>query len=336
MSSLRHRRILASAGTGKTWQLTTQYLGILLSSGDPHPETILASTFTRAAAGEIRARVLQRLAIASRHDEAGERERKSLREALGLDASAVSAERCIALLQTLLVRLDRLQVRTLDSFFFGIASGSASELGLPVPLEPLDEHGTARLEVEAIDAAIASLAEKGPEPLLATIDALTEGHPGRGVEALVRACATSLASLAEEAPEAAWRWALPDPPPEIEWSWFLAELEALANEAETSATTSKELGGKRVANGIRTTIGLVAAARDAQSSGEGVPLDAWVAVLGKGILRPLAVGDGNFSGKPLHPRVTAALTPAAASAASPGAPAAAQWAEVIVVLIHVY
>ncbi|MGA1044867.1 MAG: UvrD-helicase domain-containing protein, partial [Phycisphaerales bacterium] len=165
MSSLRHRRILASAGTGKTWQLTTQYLGILLSSGDPHPETILASTFTRAAAGEIRARVLQRLAIASRHDEAGERERRSLREALGLDASAVSAERCLALLQTLLVRLDRLQVRTLDSFFFGIASGSASELGLPVPLEPLDEHRAARLELDAVEAAIASLAEHGPEPL---------------------------------------------------------------------------------------------------------------------------------------------------------------------------
>ena len=48
---LRHRRILASAGTGKTWQLTTQYLGILLASDEPSPETILASTFTRAAAG---------------------------------------------------------------------------------------------------------------------------------------------------------------------------------------------------------------------------------------------------------------------------------------------
>lgn len=135
---LRHRRILASAGTGKTWQLTTQYLGILLASEDPRPETILASTFTRAAAGEIRARVLQRLAIAARADDAGERERTSLREAIGLDASLVTPSRCLALLRSLLLRLDRLQVRTLDSFFFGIASGSASELGLPVPLEPLD------------------------------------------------------------------------------------------------------------------------------------------------------------------------------------------------------
>ncbi|MGA0871717.1 MAG: UvrD-helicase domain-containing protein, partial [Phycisphaerales bacterium] len=306
MSSLRHRRILASAGTGKTWQLTTQYLGILLSSGDPHPETILASTFTRAAAGEIRARVLQRLAIASRHDEAGERERKSLREALGLDASAVSAERCLALLQTLLVRLDRLQVRTLDSFFFGIASGSASELGLPVPLEPLDEHRAARLELDAVEAAIASLAEHGPEPLLATLDALTEGHPGRGVESLVGGASSALSALAEEAPESAWSWALPEPPPEIEWPEFLERLEALAIEAETS----KELGGKRVTNAIRTTIGLVAAIRDAQASGDGVPLEAWVAALGKGIVKPLAAGDGTFHKQPVHPRITAALGPA--------------------------
>ncbi|MGA1392535.1 MAG: UvrD-helicase domain-containing protein [Phycisphaerales bacterium] len=306
MSSLRHRRILASAGTGKTWQLTTQYLGILLSSGDPHPETILASTFTRAAAGEIRARVLQRLAIASRHDEAGERERKSLREALGLDASAVSAERCLALLQTLLVRLDRLQVRTLDSFFFGIASGSASELGLPVPLEPLDEHRAARLELDAVEAAIASLAEHGPEPLLATLDALTEGHPGRGVESLVGGASSALSALAEEAPESAWSWALPEPPPEIEWPEFLERLETLAIEAETS----KELGGKRVTNAIRTTIGLVAAIRDAQASGDGVPLEAWVAALGKGIVKPLAAGDGTFHKQPVHPRITAALGPA--------------------------
>lgn len=305
---LRHRRILASAGTGKTWQLTTQYLGILLASEDPRPETILASTFTRAAAGEIRARVLQRLAIAARADDAGERERTSLREAIGLDASLVTPSRCLALLRSLLLRLDRLQVRTLDSFFFGIASGSASELGLPVPLEPLDEHGAARLALDAVDAAIASLAETGTERLLATLDALTEGHPGRGVESLVRGASTALAALAEEAPESSWSWMLPDAPPEVEFAALVERLESLAAEAESS----KDLGGKRVANAIRTTAELVKAIRDVKAAGEGVPLEAWTTALGKGICKALVVGGGLFYNKPVHARIEAALAPAIA------------------------
>ena len=305
-STLRHRRILASAGTGKTWQLSTQYLGILLAADEPRPETILASTFTRAAAGEIRARVLQRLAIASRDDEAGERERKSLRDAIGLDASRVSPARCLTLLRSLLLRLDRLQVRTLDSFFFGIASGSASELGLPVPLDALDEHGTARLELEAVDAAIASLAETGPEPLLATLDALTEGHPGRGVESMVRSASTALAALAEEAPESSWSWVLPEPPPEVDHDSLIERLAALAGEAESS----KELGGKRVANAIRKTIEHLGAIREATNAGEGVSLEHWVTALGKGICKPIALDDGIYYNQPLHSRIQEAVKPA--------------------------
>ena len=50
------RRIMASAGTGKTWNLVARYLDLVLAGVDP--ATILATTFTRAAAAEIRDRVL--------------------------------------------------------------------------------------------------------------------------------------------------------------------------------------------------------------------------------------------------------------------------------------
>ena len=60
--SLTHKRILASAGSGKTFQLTNRYL-TLIGAG-AKPGSILASTFTRAAAGEIRNRILMRLAEA--------------------------------------------------------------------------------------------------------------------------------------------------------------------------------------------------------------------------------------------------------------------------------
>ena len=61
-SPLAHLLIRASAGTGKTFQLSNRYIS-LLASGVP-PSSILATTFTRKAAGEIRDRILERLADA--------------------------------------------------------------------------------------------------------------------------------------------------------------------------------------------------------------------------------------------------------------------------------
>src|SRR5712692_9334319 len=52
--------IRASAGSGKTHQLTSRYIGLLAAGVEP--DTILATTFTRKAAGEILDRVLDRLA----------------------------------------------------------------------------------------------------------------------------------------------------------------------------------------------------------------------------------------------------------------------------------
>ena len=59
MNERTHELVLASAGTGKTYQLSLRYLDLLFR-GVP-PERILATTFTRKAAGEILERILQRL-----------------------------------------------------------------------------------------------------------------------------------------------------------------------------------------------------------------------------------------------------------------------------------
>ena len=60
--TIPHQVVRASAGAGKTYQLTTRYL-TLLSRGED-PRHMLATTFTRKAAGEVLARVLGRLADA--------------------------------------------------------------------------------------------------------------------------------------------------------------------------------------------------------------------------------------------------------------------------------
>ena len=59
MSAPAHKLILASAGTGKTHQLTNQFLRLLFQGVEP--ERVLATTFTRKAAREILDRVLSRL-----------------------------------------------------------------------------------------------------------------------------------------------------------------------------------------------------------------------------------------------------------------------------------
>ena len=48
---VRHTLIKASAGSGKTFQLSTRFITLLAL--DEAPEKILATTFTRKAAGEI-------------------------------------------------------------------------------------------------------------------------------------------------------------------------------------------------------------------------------------------------------------------------------------------
>ena len=67
MTVVPHARVLASAGTGKTHRLTSRYLDLVIRGADPR--TLLATTFTRAAAAEIRQRVLVRLAKAMLEDE---------------------------------------------------------------------------------------------------------------------------------------------------------------------------------------------------------------------------------------------------------------------------
>lgn len=53
-------RIAASAGTGKTYQLASRYIALLVLGA--RPEEIIALTFTRKAAGEFRNRILHALA----------------------------------------------------------------------------------------------------------------------------------------------------------------------------------------------------------------------------------------------------------------------------------
>src|SRR3954453_11329568 len=104
--SFPHVVIRASAGTGKTYQLAVRFISLLAAGAQP--DEILATTFTRKAAGEILDRVLFWLANAAADDT----ERAKLATAIG-DPS-LSMERCRELLSATVRRLHVLRVGTLD------------------------------------------------------------------------------------------------------------------------------------------------------------------------------------------------------------------------------
>ncbi len=143
--------VRASAGTGKTYQLTARLLRLLVQRAAP--DTILATTFTRKAAGEILHRVLLTLARAADDDEALFLEK--LREQVGIETLPRSL--CVQLTETLLSNIHRLRICTLDSLFTQLARSFPFELGLPPAWRLTDEIEEAWLRERAVDSMIAVL-----------------------------------------------------------------------------------------------------------------------------------------------------------------------------------
>lgn len=142
----QHELFLASAGTGKTFQLTNHFLRLLFSG--VQPDRILATTFTRKAAGEILDRVLERLAN-------GARGGKALAElAQFTERPDLTESDCLRLLGSLTRSIDRFQVRTIDAFFVQLANLFALDLELPPDWSIVDEREDAELREEAVQAVL--------------------------------------------------------------------------------------------------------------------------------------------------------------------------------------
>ena len=113
--------IKASAGTGKTFRLTNRFIELLIAGEDP--ENILATTFSVKAAGEIRERVLQRVAKAAISEEGAKKLSNELEKKISMsDAQDI--------LRSLISKQHRLNIGTLDSFFHKILSSFSLELGV--------------------------------------------------------------------------------------------------------------------------------------------------------------------------------------------------------------
>lgn len=116
----------ASAGTGKTRVLVDRYVRLILAGVEPRH--ILAMTFTRKAAAEMRGRVL---------DDLGER--------AGRGEMSAEAWRALA------DRVGDIQISTIDAFCFALLREFPLEARVDPAFEVADETETARFAREAID-----------------------------------------------------------------------------------------------------------------------------------------------------------------------------------------
>lgn len=138
--------VRASAGSGKTFQLTNRYIQCLIQG--EAPSGLLATTFTRVAAGEILHRVLLRLSLAMFDDNS----LKELRSALELPT--LTTEQCAQALQRTVHDFHRLSVMTIDSLFSRMTTAFAPELGLPSAFRMIPEDENQQLREQCIDDAI--------------------------------------------------------------------------------------------------------------------------------------------------------------------------------------
>jgi ATP-dependent exoDNAse (exonuclease V) beta subunit len=140
--------VMASAGTGKTFALTNRMAGLLARG--VAVERILAATFTRKAAGEIRERLLSRIAEAAGDEHSAAELSKHAR--CDLDAAG-----WLEVLKRLSRGIHRVRIGTLDSLAQSLARSLAPELGLATPWRQAFDHLEQQLRAEVVERVLGEL-----------------------------------------------------------------------------------------------------------------------------------------------------------------------------------
>ena len=143
----------ASAGSGKTFTLTTEYISLLVENPMNY-RTILAVTFTNKATEEMKMRILSQLYGIWKQLPDSDKYLKKVQEKTGLNAEVISQRAGIGL-SNLLNNYNFFRVETIDTFFQSILRNMARELDLTTNLRiGLNDY---QVEELAVDQLIADL-----------------------------------------------------------------------------------------------------------------------------------------------------------------------------------
>ncbi|HSW29081.1 MAG TPA: UvrD-helicase domain-containing protein [Longimicrobiales bacterium] len=223
--ALPRELVLASAGSGKTYHLSSRILGLLAAGAAPGE--ILASTFTRKAAGEILERVLLRMARGVGDAEEARQMGKDAHARLGDPAE------CRRLLGEVLDQLHQMNIGTLDAFFGRVARMYFQELGLAPGWSIGDAPTEERIRTEAV---LGALAAHDPKRIAERIRLLNLGGAARSAHDDLSKKLDELIRLRRQAdPDAPDVWS---PAFEVEGS---GDPEEIAREAAELAARIREL-----------------------------------------------------------------------------------------------
>lgn len=274
MTTLGHRVVLASAGTGKTYGLVVRYVA-LLAAGHA-PSSILATTFTRKAAGEILQRILRRLGDAAEsQDEAA----VLAREVGQPDLDRRGFQQILA---TVCRQIASLNVATLDAFFHQLVSMERWELGLARSkrVAALEESGLRPLREAGIDQALHSLADTDFEELVHLVARFYKGDAQRSVAWGLDRALVELYDLYREAPQSKL------------WDQPRAETLTELDEAELEALL---LGLQQAAPGLQKSLGPAVSATALLGAAS-----AWEEMLKAGVGKKVLEGDPSYRRQPIE------------------------------------
>lgn len=219
----------ASAGTGKTFAIATRYIRLLVFPPKARPEAILALTFSRAAAQEIYATILDRLQKAARSEDGAKKERKILldwrkelvvegetpadaaaaakaRDAEEKELAPWTSRRFAQLLRDVLDAQHHDTVATLDSFIQRIVRAFPLELGFQRDVSVLDDYGEKCAVREAVESLLS-------DPNAAAATAVADGFRASQGGADSRSVFSKMESETDK-----WRRFLHDHPEAKDWT----------------------------------------------------------------------------------------------------------------------
>lgn len=148
----------ASAGSGKTFTLTLEYIKFLIR----HPESyksILAVTFTNKATDEMKNRILSTLYGISYNLGDSSEYLKKIKEECCIDEERIMDTAKVAL-SMLIHNYDNFHVETIDTFFQSVLRNLAKELDLTANLKI--ELNDIAVEEQAVDMLVNELNRKSP------------------------------------------------------------------------------------------------------------------------------------------------------------------------------
>ena len=189
-----HLLVRASAGSGKTHKLVRRLIG-LLADGEP-PDSILAATFSRKAAGEFRAKLFRTLAEAVEDAAAADTLAREI------DRPDWSSANFRTLLGSLVRNPDTLRLSTIDAFFLELVGLFRLEFGLGTEIhlsaETADDFETRDL----LRRIFADSGEEVRQALFHLVEEDREDESVRGFQAVFESWIAQSLNLYRAAPDA--------------------------------------------------------------------------------------------------------------------------------------